>query len=54
VSEITHDAVLAAIGGDENPGPFAPTIDAVAARTLDPWSAAEILAAAAKADLGPK
>ena len=47
VSEITQDAALAAIGGDETPGPFAPTIDAVAARTLDPWSAAERLAAAA-------
>jgi LAO/AO transport system kinase len=54
VSEITHDAVLAAIGGGENPGPFAPTIDAVAARTLDPWSAAEMLSAAAKADSGAK
>jgi LAO/AO transport system kinase len=48
VSEITQDAALLAIGGDEKPGPFAPTIDAVAARTLDPWSAAEALAAAAK------
>jgi LAO/AO transport system kinase len=48
VSEITQDAAMAAIGGDEKPGPFAPTIDAVAARTLDPWSAAEALAAAAK------
>jgi LAO/AO transport system kinase len=47
VSEITQDAAGAAIGGDENPGPFAPTIDAVAARTLDPWSAAERLAATA-------
>jgi LAO/AO transport system kinase len=46
VSEITADAAARAIGGDENPGPFAPTIDAVAARTLDPWSAAELLAAA--------
>jgi LAO/AO transport system kinase len=43
VSEITQDASRAAIGGDENPGPFAPTIDAVAARTLDPWAAAESL-----------
>jgi LAO/AO transport system kinase len=43
VSEITRDAARAAIGGDENPGPFAPTIDAVAARRLDPWSAAERL-----------
>jgi LAO/AO transport system kinase len=43
VSEITRDAARAAIGGDENPGPFAPTIEAVAARSLDPWSAAERL-----------
>jgi LAO/AO transport system kinase len=43
VSEITRDAARAAIGGDENPGPFAPTIEAVAARRLDPWSAAERL-----------
>jgi LAO/AO transport system kinase len=43
VSEITRDMARAAIGGDENPGPFAPTIDAVAARRLDPWSAAERL-----------
>jgi LAO/AO transport system kinase len=43
VSEITAAAGRAAIGSDENPGPFAPTIDAVAARTLDPWSAAERL-----------
>jgi LAO/AO transport system kinase len=43
VSEITRDAARAAIGGEESPGPFAPTIDAVAARRLDPWSAAERL-----------
>jgi LAO/AO transport system kinase len=43
VSEITQDASRAAIGGDENPGPFAPTIDAVASRKLDPWAAAESL-----------
>ena len=43
VSEITQDEARAAIGGDEKPGPFAPTIDAVAARTLDPWAAAERL-----------
>jgi LAO/AO transport system kinase len=43
VGEITRDAARAAIGGDENPGPFAPTIEAVAARRLDPWSAAERL-----------
>jgi LAO/AO transport system kinase len=45
VSEITADAARLAIGGDENPGPFAPTIDAVAARALDPWAAAERLVA---------
>ena len=39
------DAARLAIGGDENPGPFAPTIDAVAARALDPWAAAERLVA---------
>jgi LAO/AO transport system kinase len=43
VSEITRAEARAAIGGDEKPGPFAQTIDAVAARTLDPWSAAERL-----------
>ncbi|HEX4403478.1 MAG TPA: methylmalonyl Co-A mutase-associated GTPase MeaB [Polyangia bacterium] len=47
VSEITHDEARAAIAGDEKPGSFAhafvQTIDAVAARTLDPWSAAERL-----------
>jgi LAO/AO transport system kinase len=43
VSEITTGDARAAIGSDENPGSFAPTIDAVAARTLDPWSAAERL-----------
>jgi len=43
VSEITRAEARAAIGGDERPGPFAQTIDAVAARTLDPWSAAERL-----------
>jgi len=47
VSEVTQDTAARAIGGDENPGPFAPTIDAVAARALDPWSAAERLATAA-------
>jgi LAO/AO transport system kinase len=46
VSEITQDAAAAAIGGDETPGPFAPTIDAVAARSIDPWAAAESLVAA--------
>jgi LAO/AO transport system kinase len=49
VSEITQDAAAAAIGGDDAPGPFAPTIDAVAARALDPWAAAERLVAAGAA-----
>jgi LAO/AO transport system kinase len=48
VSEVTRAAARAAIGSDDRPGPFAPTIDAVAARTEDPWSAAEALAAALK------
>jgi LAO/AO transport system kinase len=48
LSEVTRAAARAAIGNDERPGPFAPTIDAVAARTEDPWSAAEALAAARK------
>jgi LAO/AO transport system kinase len=48
VSEITQDAAAAAIGGDEKPGPFAPTIESVAARTIDPWAAAEALLSATK------
>jgi LAO/AO transport system kinase len=43
VSEVTRRRALAAIGSDEQPGAFAHTIDEVAARTLDPWSAAEAL-----------
>jgi LAO/AO transport system kinase len=46
VSEITQDAAAGAIGGDEKPGPFAPTIESVAARTIDPWTAAEALLSA--------
>jgi LAO/AO transport system kinase len=45
VSEVTRAAARAAIGSDDAPGPFAPMIDAVAARTNDPWSAAEALSA---------
>jgi GTPase len=44
VSEITADSARAAIGSDENPGFFAPTVNAVAERTLDPWAAADRLA----------
>jgi LAO/AO transport system kinase len=40
VSEVTLDAARAALGTDENPGPLAPIIEDVAARRLDPWSAA--------------
>jgi LAO/AO transport system kinase len=43
VSEVTRRRVLAAIGSDDRPGAFAHTIDEVAARTLDPWTAAEAL-----------
>ncbi len=43
VGEIGVERARAAIGNDENRGPEAPTIDAVAARALDPWSAAEHL-----------
>ena len=46
--ETARDAVRAAIGSDGAPGPFASTIDAVAARAIDPWSAAATLAAAAR------
>lgn len=47
VSELARDAARDAIGDDDHPGPAASTIEAVAARTLDPWSAAERLAAQA-------
>jgi len=46
--ETARDAVRAAIGNDGAPGPFASTIDAVASRALDPWTAAATLAAAAR------
>jgi LAO/AO transport system kinase len=53
VSEVTRDVAQAAIGDDENPGPSAPTIEAVAARTLDPWSAAERIAGRSDAGRPP-
>jgi LAO/AO transport system kinase len=43
VSEFTRARALEGIGDDENPGPFAPMIDAVAARAEDPFTAAEAL-----------
>ena len=46
--ETARDAVRAAIGNEGAPGPFASTIDAVASRALDPWTAAATLAAAAR------
>lgn len=42
--ERARDRARAAIGSEDAPGPFAETIAEVAARTLDPWSAAEDLA----------
>jgi LAO/AO transport system kinase len=47
VSELARDAARDAIGDEARPGPAASTIDAVAARTIDPWSAAERVAAQA-------
>ena len=44
VGEQARATARAAIGTDDAPGPLASTIDPVAARTLDPWSAAEALA----------
>jgi LAO/AO transport system kinase len=41
--ERARDRARAAIGSEDAPGPLAKTIDEVAARTLDPWSAAEDL-----------
>jgi LAO/AO transport system kinase len=46
VGELARDAARAAIGSDDAPGPLASTVDRVAARTLDPWSAAEALTTA--------
>jgi LAO/AO transport system kinase len=45
VGELTASAARAAIGDAETPGPQAGTIDAVATRSLDPWTAAERLLA---------
>src|SRR5262249_43093194 len=46
VSEVTRQRAAAAIGRDGDRGPFAQTIDAVARREQDPWSAAEALSSA--------
>jgi LAO/AO transport system kinase len=43
VGERACDRARAAIGSDNAPGPLASTIEDVAARTLDPWSAADAL-----------
>jgi len=43
VGEQARATARAAIGTDDAPCPFAPTIDRVAARKLDPWSAAVAL-----------
>jgi LAO/AO transport system kinase len=43
VGEQARAAASAAIGSEDAPGPLASTIDDVAARKLDPWSAAEAL-----------
>ena len=47
VGERARAAAAAAIGTEGTRGPLASTIDQVAARTLDPWSAAEVLATGA-------
>jgi LAO/AO transport system kinase len=44
VGERAQAAARAAIGTEDAPGPLAATVDQVAARALDPWSAAEALA----------
>jgi LAO/AO transport system kinase len=44
VGERARAAARAAIGTEDAPGPLAVTVDQVAARALDPWSAAEALA----------
>jgi LAO/AO transport system kinase len=46
VSEVTRQRAAAAIGSDDERGPFAQTVDAVARREQDPWSAAESLSSA--------
>jgi len=43
VGEQARAAARAAIGTEDAPGPLASTVDQVAARKLDPWSAAEAL-----------
>ncbi|HXU02104.1 MAG TPA: methylmalonyl Co-A mutase-associated GTPase MeaB [Polyangia bacterium] len=43
VGEQARAAAYAAIGTEDAPGPLASTVDEVAARKLDPWSAAEAL-----------
>jgi LAO/AO transport system kinase len=48
VGEQARAAARAAIGTEGTPGPLASTVDQVAARTLDPWSAAEALATASR------
>ena len=39
--ERARERAQAALGRDDAPGPLRATVDAVAARTLDPWTAAE-------------
>ena len=46
VGEQARAAARAAIGTEDAPGPLASTVDQVAARKLDPWSAAEALTTA--------
>jgi len=46
VGEQARAAASAAIGTERAPGPLAATIDEVAVRKLDPWSAAEALTTA--------
>jgi len=48
VGEQARAAASAALGTEGAPGPLASTVDRVAARTLDPWSAAEALATASR------
>ena len=43
VGEQARAAARAALGTEGAPGPLASTVDQVAARSLDPWSAAEAL-----------
>src|SRR6185503_9645961 len=48
VGEHARAAARAALGTEGAPGPLASTADRVAARSLDPWSAAEALATASR------